>query len=125
MGRPVALVIEDEYDISIIFARALRQAGYGGHTVREAGDGDEALRAIEEKRPGLVLCDWNMPGMSGIELLERLNADGLRTRLGFVTSEGTDDVRKRARDAGAAFFVSKPVTAEKLQQALEKVLVAA
>lgn len=102
--------------------RALRQAGYGNQAVQEANDGIEALRVIVETKPSVVLCDWNMPNMSGIELLEKLKAEGIHTKLGFVTSEGTDDVRQQARAAGAAFFVSKPVTAEKLEGALGQLL---
>lgn len=106
----------------MIIKRALNQAGYGGYPVQEASNGAEALTIIAESKPDLVLCDWNMPEMSGIELLERLNADQISVRLGFVTSEGTEDVRDRAREAGALFFVSKPVTADGLKHVLQPYL---
>lgn len=116
------LLVDDSKASRMIVKRALRQAGFGGHDVQEAANGAEALAAIKADPPGLVLCDWNMPEMSGIELLEKLKADGIAVKLGFVTSEGTDDVRGRAREAGALFFVSKPITPDKLGQALARYL---
>lgn len=116
------LLVDDSKASRLIVRRALRQAGYGGHAVQEASDPAEALDVIAGGEIGLVLCDWNMPGMLGIELLEKLNADGIAVKLGFVTSEGTDDVRARAKEAGAMFFVSKPITPDKLSQALAEYL---
>jgi two-component system chemotaxis response regulator CheY len=112
------LIVDDSKASRMIVKRALRQAGFEDNDLQEAANGAEALRIITGGAPRLVLCDWNMPEMSGIELLERLNAMGVKVRLGFVTSEGTDDLRQRARDAGALFFVSKPITADKLRSAL-------
>lgn len=116
------LLVDDSKASRMIVKRCLRQAGFDDHTVEEVENGVEAIKAITESPPDLVLCDWNMPEMSGIQLLEKLNADGIKVRLGFVTSEGTEDVKQRARDAGALFFVSKPVTADKLQSALAGIL---
>jgi len=112
------LIVDDSKASRMIVKRALRQAGFEDNDLQEAGNGAEALRIITGGGPQLVLCDWNMPEMSGIELLEKLNAVGVKVRLGFVTSEGTDDLKRRARDAGALFFVTKPVTADKLRFAL-------
>jgi two-component system chemotaxis response regulator CheY len=112
------LIVDDSKASRMIVRRTLRQAGLGSHTVEEAGNGVEALAAIQKSRPDLVLADWNMPEMSGIELLERLQADGTGVKLGFVTSEGTNDMRQRAAEAGALFFISKPITAEKFEAAL-------
>jgi two-component system chemotaxis response regulator CheY len=116
------LLVDDSKASRMIVKRSLRQAGFGDHAVEEASTGAEALQSIAASPPGVVLCDWNMPEMSGIQLLEQLNAQGQKVKLGFVTSEGTDDVKQRARDAGALFFVSKPVTAEKLQSALTGII---
>ena len=116
------LLVDDSKASRMIVKRALRQAGYDDHPVQEASNGAEALELILGSKPGLVLCDWNMPEMSGIELLETLRTQGVSVKLGFLTSEGTEDVRTRAREAGAMFFVTKPVTVEKLQEALATVL---
>jgi DNA-binding response OmpR family regulator len=72
MGKPIALVIEDEYDISIIFARALRQAGYETSIVRS---GDTALAWLSAEVPDLVILDLNLPRLPGTEILEHIRED--------------------------------------------------
>jgi two-component system chemotaxis response regulator CheY len=116
------LLVDDSKASRMIVKRSLKQAGFGDHELEEADNGIEAIKAIKDSPPDLVLCDWNMPEMSGIQLLEKLNEEKLKVKLGFVTSEGTEDVKARARGAGALFFVSKPVTAEKLQDVLTGIL---
>jgi DNA-binding response OmpR family regulator len=72
MGKPLALVIEDEYDISIIFARALRQAGYETSIVRS---GDTALAWLSAEVPDLVILDLNLPRLPGTEILKHIRGD--------------------------------------------------
>lgn len=116
------LIVDDSRAMRMIVTRTLRQAGYGGAQIREAENGAEALAAIRSEHPDLVLCDWNMPEMSGIELLSTLNQQGLKVRFGFVTSEGTDTMRERARQEGALFLIAKPFSAETFGTALTPVL---
>jgi two-component system chemotaxis response regulator CheY len=116
------LLVDDSKAMRSIVRRALRQAGFDGHDVTEAGDGAEALASIESSTPDLVLCDWNMPTMNGIELLKTLKERGNPPRLGFVTSESTPAMLEQAFAAGAAFFVTKPFTVESLQAALGPIL---
>ena len=116
------LIVDDSRAMRMIVKRTLRQAGFGDLQVEEAANGQEALSRIEEHRPDLVLSDWNMPEMSGIELLEKLRADGDRTKLGFVTSQGTAEMRTRAVNAGALFFITKPFTGDTFKQTLGPVL---
>lgn len=116
------LIVDDSKAMRMIVSRTLRQAGYGDHAFQEACNGAEALDSIKESRPDLVLCDWNMPEKSGIELLQDLRASGIDVTFGFVTSEGTMEMRQQAVDSGAAFFVTKPFTADTFQQALSSVI---
>lgn len=116
------LIVDDSKAMRMIVMRTLRQAGYGSAEIREAGNGSEALQAIRSDAPDLVLCDWNMPEMSGIDLLTHLNTEGPKVRFGFVTSEGTDTMRERARQQGALFLIAKPFTAETFGTALAPVL---
>ena len=116
------LIVDDSKAMRMIVARTLRQAGYGGIEIREAENGAQALEAIRADKPDLVLCDWNMPEMSGIELLSTLNQQGPKVRFGFVTSEGTDSMRERARQEGALFLIAKPFSAETFGTALSPVL---
>lgn len=118
------LIVDDSKAMRMIVSRTLRQAGFGDHEYVEAGDGAEALEAVEREAPDLVLSDWNMPEVSGIELLRRLRAAGNAVRFGFVTSESTDAMRDIAAEAGALFLIAKPFTADTFAEALGGVLAA-
>lgn len=120
--RMKILIVDDSKAMRMIVRRTLRQAGYGNHDIEEAENGREALDKIRGAAPDLVLSDWNMPEMTGIELLEQLGADGPKVKFGFVTSEGTPEMRARATGAGALFLIAKPFTAENFQQALDPVI---
>jgi two-component system chemotaxis response regulator CheY len=116
------LIVDDSRAMRMIIARTLRQAGYKDHAVEEAGDGAAALQTIRASAPDVVLADWNMPVMNGIELLEELQKNGPTPLFGFVTTEGSEEMRERARNAGAKFFITKPFTPESFQEALSKVM---
>lgn len=116
------LIVDDSTAMRMIVKKALRQAGYSGLDIVEASDGNEALKVIEESSPDAVLCDWNMPNMSGIELLGNLNDKGLSVKFGFITTEATDKMKQEALDKGSAFFLTKPFTPEAFEEAMGKVL---
>jgi two-component system, chemotaxis family, chemotaxis protein CheY len=116
------LVTDDSRVMRQIVKRTLRQAGYPDVVVCEAENGREALEVIASESPDLVLCDWNMPEMSGIDLLTSLRARGSAVPFGFVTSEGSPSMRERAQDAGALFLIAKPFTADAFREVLEPVL---
>lgn len=116
------LIVDDSRVMRGIVKRSLRQAGYGSWDVDEAEDGKAALSQIDTGRPDLVLADWNMPEMNGIELLRTLRAEGSRVKLGFVTSESTPEIQTMAREAEALFVLSKPFTPDELREALERTL---
>jgi two-component system chemotaxis response regulator CheY len=116
------LIVDDSRVMRSIVTRTLRQAGFDEHDVVQAGNGVEALEVMADEEPDLVLSDWNMPEMSGIELLRALRGQGDETPFGFVTSEGSAEMRQRAADAGALFLIAKPFTAEVFAEALEPVL---
>ena len=100
-----------------IVIRTLRQAGYDW-SVTEAADGAEALAAVRADEPDLVLSDWNMPNKTGIELLRDLRGSGNPVPFGFVTSEGSEEMRETAQAAGALFLIAKPFTPEHFESAL-------
>lgn len=112
------LIVDDSAAMRMIVKKTLRVAGFEGHEVTEAEDGAKALAAIQASPPDIVLSDWNMPNMTGIELLEKLSADGVKVKFGFVTTEATVDMRTRATAAGAKFLISKPFTPESFKEAL-------
>lgn len=115
------LIVDDSRAMRMIVARTLRQAGFRDCVVEEAGDGAAALAQIQESAPDVVMCDWNMPVMTGIELLEEIQKAGLQTTFGFLTTESSENMRERAATAGAKFFITKPFTVEVFQDALSDV----
>jgi two-component system, chemotaxis family, chemotaxis protein CheY len=112
------MIVDDSSAMRMIVKKTLRQAGFEGHDITEAEDGAKALDVIRGATPDLVLSDWNMPNMTGIELLEKLGAEGIKVTFGFVTTEATPDMRARASTAGAKFLISKPFTPESFKEAL-------
>ncbi len=116
------LVVDDSVAMRMIVIRTLRAAGYDGHNISQAADGQIALNQIKESVPDVVLCDWNMPNMTGPELLEALNDEGLKPTFGFVTTEGSNELREKADSLGARFLITKPFTPESFQAELDKYL---
>ena len=116
------LIADDSSVMRKLVRRGLRQAGFDGHDFEEAEDGQQALDMLKNGGFDVALVDWNMPNMTGIEMLETLRAEERDTCVGFVTSEATGPMRQRADDAGAAFFVTKPFTPESLESALGPIL---
>ena len=107
------LVVDDSRAMRMIIRRELR-TGADIDDIVEAESGAAALDAIRAGGVDLVLSDWNMPEMTGIELLESLRAEGWAGPFGFITSESGQATRSRAFDAGASFVVTKPFAGDDL-----------
>jgi len=116
------LIADDSRVMRQIVTRTLRQAGYSGHDLVEAENGRQAYDAVVSERPDLVLSDWNMPEMTGVEVLRALRAAGVAVPFGFVTSESSDVMRTTAEAAGALFLITKPFTADSFRDALDPIL---
>ncbi|GIF11074.1 response regulator [Actinoplanes teichomyceticus] len=116
------LIADDSRVMRQIVVRTLRQAGFGDHTLIEAADGQEAYDMATKDQPDLVISDWNMPQMTGIEVLRQLRAAGNNVKFGFVTSECTPEMKSAAEAAGSAFFIVKPFTAERFDEVFAPIL---
>lgn len=116
------LIVDDAKAMRMIVRRTLRQAGVEAERIDEACNGKEALERIKESPPDLILCDWNMPEMTGIELLNELTKLGCKARFGFVTSEGTPQMLTTAHSAGARFVITKPFTPDSFRSAIDQAL---
>jgi two-component system chemotaxis response regulator CheY len=107
-----ALVIDDSRTVRVIIRGILRELG---HEVHEAANGLEGLERLESI-PGieLVLVDWNMPEMNGLEFIEAVRAQRIYdlVRIMMVTTETEQEQLLRALDAGANEYVMKPFTKE-------------
>lgn len=116
------LLVDDSRVMRQLVRRTLRQAGYDVGQVTEAENGQDALTKLKSFKPDLVLSDWNMPEMNGLQLLQELKKQGSPVKFGFVTSEGSAEMRQQATDNGALFLVSKPFTVEAFQTSLDGVI---
>jgi two-component system chemotaxis response regulator CheY len=116
------LLVDDSRTMRMIIQRAIRQAGYRGLTIGEAENGAQALEKLQGDTPKLILSDWNMPEMSGIDFLMRVREAQNPVPFGFITSETSTGIRDLAMSSGATFLISKPFTPEDVQKALAPIL---
>jgi two-component system chemotaxis response regulator CheY len=118
------LIVDDSAAIRKILQRVLKQSDIPVGEVHEAGDGVEALAALERVSVGLVLSDINMPNMDGIQFLSKLKADGRFKSLPviMITTEGNQTMVMDAVNLGAAGYVRKPFTAEQIKEKLTGII---
>lgn len=116
------LLVDDSKTMRLLVQRALRQAGYRSLVVGEAENGIQALEKLSQERPRLILSDWNMPEMSGIDLLKNVRANKSNIPFGFITSEASVEIKDMAIENGASFLITKPFTPEDVQNALGPIL---
>jgi two-component system, chemotaxis family, chemotaxis protein CheY len=116
------LIADDSRVMRQIVTRTLRQAGFGDHDLVEAADGKEALDKATAEAPDLVISDWNMPELTGVEVLRQLRSAGNDVKFGFVTSECTPEMQQQAEAAGSMFFIIKPFTAERFDEVFAPIL---
>jgi len=112
------LIVDDDRKVLTMLRRTLT---YDGYTVVTADSGQAALQAAQEQRPDLVVLDWRMPGLDGIEVAQRLKAaDG--TPILMLTARGTVDDRVTGLDAGADDYLVKPFAPAELLARLRALL---
>ena len=116
------LLVEDMEEMRNIVRRLLSAMGFTNITL--ARNGDEAWRLIQAQSFDLVLCDWNMPKMSGRELLELVRQQPAYALLPFImiTGENAQSFVKSAIDGGVTDFILKPFTAALLEQRVHHAL---
>ncbi len=119
-----ALIIDDSSVMRKIVERSLRQAGIDLGQVLEAGNGAEALAALQENPVDLMLCDINMPVMDGLEFMKQLpgvaNAKGVPVIM--ITTEGSESHVVQALSCGARGYIRKPFTPEQVREHVVPVL---
>ena len=118
------LIVDDSSTMRKIVMRTLRQAGYDGAEIVEAGDGREALGKLDQASVDLIFSDVNMPNMNGLDFVKAVRGrdDVAETPMVMVTTEGGEDTMKEAMSLGANGYVVKPFTADKLKEVLDRVV---
>ncbi len=113
MGQGRVVIADDNPINALIARRALESAGFA---ITVASTGREALDAIDQIRPQLVLMDLRMPIMDGFEAMRRLRASGSTVPVIAISAEINPDIERRARAAGADGVAAKPLDAEALRR---------
>ena len=119
--NPQVLVVEDEEALSTLLQYNLEKEGYA---VRIANDGEEALVQVDERMPDLIVLDWMLPKISGIEVCRRLRgrSETRNVPIVMLTARGEESDRIRGLDTGADDYVIKPFSMTELSARLRAVL---
>ncbi len=119
--KPLVLVVEDEAALQQLLAYNLQRAGFA---VEQAFDSDEALTLIAERPPDLVLLDWMLPWMSGLELCRQLRRKKETANLPIImlTARTEEPDRLQGLDTGADDYITKPFSIEELIARVRAVL---
>ncbi len=119
--KPRVLVIEDEAALLALLRYNLEKEGY---TVDEATDGEQALLKVAEHLPDLILLDWMLPRLSGLEVCRQLrrDSDARNVPIIMLTARGEEADRVRGLDAGADDYIAKPFSPSELLARIRAVL---
>jgi FixJ family two-component response regulator len=115
-------IVDDDDAVRVAIERLIRSLGYSASTFASA---DEFLKSEQVSNTSCLITDVQMPGLSGIDLQDRLVARGHRIPTICITAHPDENVRTRAMKAGAVGFLSKPFNQDRLLDYLEKALKAA
>ncbi len=116
------LVVDDFATMRKVVRNLLKQGGYDD--IVEAEDGAMAFKTLKSQKIDVVVSDWNMPNMSGLELLKAVRADAELAKTPFlmVTAEALQDNVVAAVKAGVNNYIVKPFTAEVLNEKIKKLV---
>ncbi len=119
--RPYALIVEDESALVELIRYNLIKEGY---EVASASDGEEALLLIEERQPDIVLLDWMLPKLAGIEVARRLRSKAATRNLPLImlTARAEESDRIRGLDIGADDYMTKPFSMSELTARIRAVM---
>ncbi|MFC1591443.1 response regulator [Thermodesulfobacteriota bacterium] len=117
-----ALVIDDSSTARMIVANNLRQAGFKEENIRQAPDGEDAINQLCGESVDIVITDWHMPKMDGLEFVKRIRAHSALKHIPIlmVTAEIEKDKVLRAIHAGATEYILKPFNALELQHKIKR-----
>ena len=123
LKEKLKIMIVDDMTVSrgLLF-QSLEEIGM--KNILSSKSGEEALEVLTRSRAHLVISDYNMPGMSGLDLLEKLRRNSVTAKMGFmlVTGTPTPEVLERGRKLGLNNLVRKPFTSDSLKTSIEAVV---
>ncbi|MCA9483615.1 MAG: response regulator [Nitrospina sp.] len=117
------LVVDDSSVMRQIIKNTLKQLGFGADNLADAEDGSMGLKRATEGGLDLIISDWNMPKMTGIEFLKAVRADGniKGTPFLMVTSEADKDKIVEAVQSGVSQYIVKPFNANQLEEKIKAI----
>ncbi|MBW2066955.1 MAG: response regulator [Deltaproteobacteria bacterium] len=115
------LIVDDFATMRRILRNVLKQIGFSN--ISEAENGRAAIKELKNDKYGLVLCDWNMPEVTGLEVLSEMKSDSELKDIPFVmvTAEAQKENIIEAVKAGVNSYIVKPFTAETIEEKLKKI----
>ncbi|HDZ61827.1 MAG TPA: response regulator [Nitrospirae bacterium] len=119
MVRTKLLLVDDEEELILPLAERLRLRNYD---TRIATSGIVALSEIQKERPDIVLLDLGMPGMSGLEVLEKIKSENSAIEVIILTGQLDDQSLSEGLKAGAADYIVKPIDIEDLMNKLQDII---
>ena len=115
-----ALVVDDSSVMRRIHIKALAQAGI--HEVDQAVDGKQALQKVEQNQYDLILMDWNLPNLSGVEAVKTIRSQGLDIPIIMISSNMKKTRIIEALEAGATYYFIKPYKQDEFLDKLRKIM---
>lgn len=115
------LIVDDSATMRKIIMRTVRMSGLEFDSTEEAGNGAEALEKLKEQPADFVLCDINMPEMSGLEMVRKVRAEipeCANTKIIMVSTESSQELIDGVINDGANGYITKPFTPEKFHDKL-------
>jgi two-component system chemotaxis response regulator CheY len=118
------LVVDDSLPMRSVIKKTFKSAGYGSSEFHEAANGKEALEVMETGWIDIVITDYNMPVMDGMELLKTIKQSDLLKDIPVViiSTEGNEAKIQEFMDSGAAGYITKPFTPESIRDLLVDIL---
>ena len=115
------LIVDDSKAIMAIVRKSLEKEGFVEDSFQYAANGVDALQIALEWKPDLILTDWHMPGMSGLEMMQAIRQQASSQPLiGVITTERSEDRLREAKSNGATFILHKPFEYHELGQAIRQ-----
>lgn len=118
------LIVDDSLPMRSVIKRTLKAAGYGNAELIEAANGQEAINLLKSAWIDIVMTDYNMPVMDGLEFIKRIKKDEVSKDIPVVviSTEGNESKIKEFMDSGAAGYITKPFTAEAIRDLIVNIL---
>jgi DNA-binding response OmpR family regulator len=113
------LLVEDDLQLADVLSRWLRENGYDADTVHNGGD---AIRLIHSREYGVLIFDWELPDIQGIEICRQLREEGFKTPVLFLTGKTETDSKITGLESGADDYLCKPFDLKELQARIRALL---